>query len=205
VPVRIKVCGLTRVESALACVECGADAIGLNFWPGSKRRCAFDEAAGIVEAVGDRARVVAVFVDASREAIAEARAATGIEWVQLHGREPPELVTALAPHAYKALHVCDAAEVDGALAFPGDELLVDASLPGLPGGTGLTCDWDLAARVSRARRVWLAGGLRPENVREAVQRVRPFGVDVASGVERAPGEKDLARVRAFVEAARSAG
>lgn len=201
--VRVKVCGLTRVENALACVEAGADALGLNFWAGSKRRCELDEARRIVEAIGSRARVVGVFVDAERSEIEAVRAHTGLSWVQLHGREPRALLEGLLPRAYKATHLTDLAGVEEALGLPGDELMVDASLPGLPGGTGQTCDWDLAARLARARPVWLAGGLRPDNVGEAVRAVRPHGVDVASGVERAPGDKDPARVRALVRAVRA--
>lgn len=199
-PVRIKICGLTRVENAVACVEAGADAIGLNFWPKSKRRCELHEAARIVSAIGDRARVVGVFVDASIEDIQRVRATTGLAWAQLHGSEPEDVLTSLLPCAYKALHVSDRAGVERARAFPGDELLVDASLPGLPGGTGVACDWALASALARSRKLWLAGGLTPDNVADAVRAVQPHGVDVASGVERAPGEKDLALVRAFVRA-----
>lgn len=203
-PVRIKICGLTSVANAIACVDVGADAIGLNFWPKSKRRCGLDEATRIAEAVGARARVVAVFVDASREEIEAVRARTGIEWAQLHGREPPVLLDALLPRAYKAVHPTDAASLEDAIRYGGEELLVDASLPGVPGGTGRTCDWELAARLACARRVWLAGGLGPDNVADAVRTVRPYGVDVASGVERAPGDKDVALVARLVEAVRAA-
>ena len=199
----VKICGVTSLDDAIACVDLGADAIGLNFWPSSQRRCELDEARRITDALGARARVVAVFVDVGREAIERVRRESGIEWAQLHGSEPPALVSALLPHAYKAAHVTDAASLASALAAPGDELLVDASLPGLPGGTGRTCDWALAAQLARARRVWLAGGLRPDNVAEAIREVAPFGVDVASGVERAPGVKDHELVRAFIDAARS--
>ncbi|HEY8430448.1 MAG TPA: phosphoribosylanthranilate isomerase [Sandaracinaceae bacterium] len=201
-PPRVKICGVTSVEDALACADAGADAIGVNFWPGSKRRCELDVAERIARAVGDRVRVVAVFVDAPLEEIARVREATGIAWVQLHGREPASMIEALSPCAYKAVRPTSELDVREALALPGDELLVDASVPGVPGGTGRTCDWSLAARLSRARRVWLAGGLRAENVADAVRAVRPYGVDVASGVERSAGVKDHALVRAFVRAAR---
>ncbi len=203
-PVRIKICGVTTVDDALACVEAGADAIGLNFWPESKRRCARGEAACIVRAVGDRVRVVGVFVDESEREIERVRAETGVLWAQLHGDEPPELLTALLPCALKAVRPRDAAEARGALRFGGEELLVDAAVAGMPGGTGQRCDWTLAADLARERKVWLAGGLRPGDVGEAIRAVRPFGVDVASGVERAPGEKDHDLVRAFVAAVRAA-
>lgn len=202
--VRVKICGVTSVGDALACVEAGADAIGLNFWPRSKRRCELAEAARIVRALEDRARIVAVFVDASTHEIERVRAETGIAWAQLHGGEIEEELEALLPHAYKAVHLAGEHGVRTALGFGGDELLVDASVAGMPGGTGVKCDWALAARVARARKVWLAGGLRPGDVAQAIASVRPYGVDVASGVERAPGVKDHALVRAFVAAARSA-
>jgi len=189
---RVKICGLTRVDQAIACVDAGADAIGVNFWPRSKRRCPDDVAARIAEAVGARARVVAVVVDAAPARI-EAIRALGIRWIQLHGDEAPEALERWLPEAFKAVHV----EGDAAR-YPGEELLVDARVGDLPGGTGVTCDWDAAARLARTRRLWLAGGLGPDNVAEAVRRVRPYGVDVASGVERAPGDKDLARVARFV-------
>ncbi len=201
-PARVKICGITSLEDARACVDAGADAIGLNFWARSKRRCEEAVAAQIAASVD--ARVVAVFVDASLEEIERVRRATGIAWVQLHGREPGSHVEALAPRAYKAVHPSDEGGVREALAMPGEELLVDASVAGMPGGTGQTCDWALAARIASARRVWLAGGLRPSNVGEAIHAVRPFGVDVASGVEKSPGVKDLALVRAFVDAVRGA-
>lgn len=190
--VQVKVCGLTRVDQALACVDAGASAIGVNFWPRSKRRCGDEEAARLVEAVGARARVVAVVVDAAPARI-EAIRALGIRWIQLHGEESPEELARWLPEAFKAVH----READ-ATRFGGEELLVDARVGDLPGGTGVTCDWDAAARLARTRRLWLAGGLTADNVGEAVRRVRPFGVDVASGVERAPGDKDLALVARFV-------
>lgn len=203
-PLRIKICGVTSVADAMVCVEAGADAIGLNFWPGSKRRCGLDAARAIGAAVGERARLVGVFVDADRAEIERTLGASGLRWAQLHGNELPALVEALSPHVFKALHVRDEGELEAALGVPGQELLVDASLPGMPGGTGRTCDWRLAARLASARRVWLAGGLDPSNVAEAIAEVRPFGVDVASGVERAPGVKDHERIRAFIDAARGA-
>ncbi|HJL16211.1 MAG TPA: phosphoribosylanthranilate isomerase [Sandaracinaceae bacterium LLY-WYZ-13_1] len=201
---RVKVCGITSVDDALACVDAGADALGLNFWPRSVRRCAEGEARRIVEAVGERARLVAVVVDAPEPAVARLREAVGIRWIQLHGDEPPEALARWLPEAYKAVRPASAADVDAARAWGGEELLVDARVPGAPGGTGVVADWDLARSLARERRVWLAGGLHPDNVAEAVRRVDPYGVDVASGVESAPGVKDRAAVRRFVERARAA-
>jgi phosphoribosylanthranilate isomerase len=202
--VEVKICGLTSLADALRCVELGADAIGLNFWPGSPRATDIETAAKIVETVGDDVQIVAVFVDFGLEEIRAILRKTGIDWAQLHGDEPPELVSRLLPTAYKAIRVEDGSAVKIARRYPGDHLLLDASVPGLPGGTGRTFDWAIAAEVAKERILTLAGGLTPDNVAQAVRRVRPFRVDVASGVELAPGRKDPRLVARFVEAAKSA-
>ncbi len=200
---RIKVCGLRSAEEAAACVELGVDTLGLNFWPGTPRWVDLPTARGIADAVAGRATLVAVFVNATRDEVTRVREETGIAWAQLHGDEPPELVEALLPYAYKAVRVGGASVRATVRAYPGERILLDAAVPGaMPGGTGQTFDWALAAEVARERPLVLAGGLRPENVAGAIRAVRPFQVDVASGVESAPGVKALDKVRAFVEAAR---
>jgi len=202
--VEVKICGLTTVDDAVRCAEAGADALGLNFWPGSPRCVDASRAREIVKAAGDRAAMVAVFVDFSLDQVREILRETGIRWAQLHGGEPPELVAALLPTAYKAIGVRDGSAIELARSYPGEHLLLDASVPGMPGGTGRTFDWDIAATVAKERKLTLAGGLTPDNVAEAVRGVKPFRVDVASGVESAPGRKDPELVRAFIDAARSA-
>lgn len=202
---RIKVCGLTRVEDALAAVELGVDTLGLNFWPGTKRCVSITRAQEIVAAVSGRAELVAVFVDADEATIRETLTQTGITWAQLHGEEPPSLVEALLPNAYKALGVRDDSVRARAATYPGEHILLDAAVPGaMPGGTGQTFDWALATDIARTRKLTLAGGLHPDNVAEAVRVVAPYRVDVASGVESAPGIKDPSRMRAFVDAVRGA-
>lgn len=202
--VAVKICGLTRVDDAVRCVELGADAIGLNFWAGSSRCTGIRRAREIVDAVGDRAEMVGVFVNASLPEIASILERTGVDWVQLHGDEPPDVVEALLPRAYKALAVQGPSAVELARRYPGEHLLLDASVQGLRGGTGSTFDWTIARAVASERKLTLAGGLTPDNVAEAVRAVRPHRVDVASGVESEPGRKDPDKVRAFVEAAKSA-
>lgn len=201
--VRVKICGVTSVEDAVACVAAGADAIGLNFWPESPRRCTSQVAKRIMEEIGDEARVVAVLVDQPREA-SRLRRDVGLRWLQLHGDETPSELSRWLPEAYKAVRPATELDVDAALRFGGDEILVDARVRGLPGGTGVRAEWSLAERIARNRRVWLAGGLTPDNVRNAIEAVRPYGVDVASGVESAPGKKDLERVRELIQQARTA-
>ena len=129
---------------------------------------------------------------------------TGTQWAQLHGDETPGLVAELLPHAYKAIGVKDGSAIELAREFPGEHLLLDASVPGMPGGTGRTFDWAIAASVAKERKLTLAGGLTPDNVADAVRAVRPFRVDVASGVESASGRKAPDLVQRFIEAARGA-
>lgn len=208
---RIKICGITRVEDAVTAVREGADTIGLNFWPGTKRRVEVDVAREIVREVQGAAEIVAVFVDADEATIRATLEHTGIAWVQLHGTEPPSFLARFLPNAYKALGVRadDTAESVRArvASYGGVHVLLDASVPGaMPGGTGHTFDWSIARAVAAdpARKLTLAGGLRPENVADAVRAVRPYRVDVASGVESSPGVKDPLRVRALIEAVRGA-
>ncbi|HEX7481228.1 MAG TPA: phosphoribosylanthranilate isomerase [Polyangiales bacterium] len=200
--VAVKVCGVTSVSDALACVKLGADAIGLNFYAGSPRCVPVDVAAAIVSAVGTAVVTVGVFVDAPYEEIARVQASTALRCVQLHGDEPPALLERFLPHAYKAIRMRGRASLDLVASYPGRFVLLDAYVPGAQGGTGATFDWRLAAEVARTRQVTLAGGLTPDNVAAAVAAVQPFCVDVASGVESAPGVKDPAKVAAFVAAAK---
>lgn len=205
--ISIKVCGVTTVDDAVACVELGASAIGLNFVPESPRAIDLATARAISDAIGDRARVVGVVADLGRGALEALRRDAGLEWLQLHGDEPPEALTPFLPHAYKAIRVANAADAETADRYPGEHVLVDAKVTGALGGTGTRLDPTLVVSLAKRRKLTLAGGLRAENVAEAIALVRPFAVDVASGVERRgdPRRKDLEAVRAFIEAARSRG
>lgn len=200
----VKVCGITSIEQALFCVDAGVDAIGVNFVPSSPRRIDRERASAIARAVGERAAVVAVVADLEAGELRRLRADTAIRWLQLCGSETAELLADVGPEAYKAVRIGSAEDVAIAASFAGDRVLVDAKVEGALGGTGRSFDWTLVQKLARERRIVLAGGLRPDNVAQAIARVRPFGVDVASGVERAPGDKDLDAVRCFVENARRA-
>lgn len=216
---RVKICGVTTLDDALRCAEAGADLLGLNFYPPSPRYLPPERArliaAGLRAALGTACpTLVGVFVNAEAAAIARILDEVGLDAAQLSGDEPPQTLAALDGRAFKALRPRDAAAaLDAARLFaahaPRDErlpaLLVDAYHPQLYGGTGETAGQDVArAALGAASRVMLAGGLTPDNVAGRVRALRPWGVDVASGVERAPGVKDAALVRAFIAAVKSA-
>jgi phosphoribosylanthranilate isomerase len=201
----IKVCGITRFEDAFVALDAGADALGVNFVSSSKRHVDVEFGRALCEAVGDRAEIIAVVADRSLAELAEIRERTGVAWLQLHGSEAPDAVRALLPHAYKAVRIATASDANEAQRMPGERLLADAKVEGELGGTGKVFDWRLVVELSRERKLVLAGGLTPENVAEAIRITRPFGVDVASGVEAGdPRKKDPERVARFVRAVRSA-
>ena len=201
---QIKVCGITTPGDADACVALGVDWLGLNFVASSPRCIDVAAAMAIRDAVRGRAELVGVVADRNEAALQTLRQAAGLDRLQLHGNEPPELVRRLAPYAFKALRVGSAADVTLAEGFSG-LLLIDSKVPGTLGGTGRTVDFSLVTGLARARKVILAGGLTPANVAVAVRTVKPWGVDVASGVERSPRVKDLDKVKAFVDSARLSG
>lgn len=198
-----KVCGITRLADALHAVEHGATALGFVFWPGSPRCIAPERAAAIVRELPSAVTAVGVFVNQPVDEIARVAAASGIGTIQLHGDEPAEYATALSWPVWRAMSL--AAAVNGTLSSwpPDATILLDAHDPVRRGGTGEPIDWDRAAEVARRRRVVLAGGLTPDNVQHAIATVRPFGVDVSSGVEEAPGVKNFEKVARFLERARA--
>lgn len=203
----VKICGVTTIEDALLAADLGASAIGLNFVTGSPRRIDAARARAIAQAVHDAKGkgilVVGVVADMPLDAMRALVRETGLDCLQLHSDEPPEVLEPLLPHAYKAVRIASAEDVARASAYPGDYLLVDAKVEGALGGTGATFDWSLVRELARTRKLTLAGGLTPDNVARAVRELEPYCVDVASGVERSPGVKDEGKMRAFVEAART--
>jgi phosphoribosylanthranilate isomerase len=212
---QIKICGLTSVDDALAAADAGADAIGLNFWPRSKRHVSQAEAWDIEAAVAHRVVKVGVFVNASAEEVSNTAKEVGLDWIQLHGDEPAQLLAEMPLNlrVMRALR-CGVKGMAGARDFLAaccerapDAILIDADAGNSYGGTGQVADW---TRIAHERHMIgpvpliLAGGLTPGNVAEAIALVRPDGIDVASGVESAPGHKDAAMMRDFVAAAREA-
>lgn len=209
VRVHVKICGVRTALDARACVELGASSIGVNFVPASPRCVtvsAAREIARAVHATGKKVIVVGVVANMTLDAMRALVHDAELDCLQLHGDESPETLAALLPHAYKATRIATASDVQRARAYPGEYLLVDAKVAGVLGGSGTAFDWALVKELATERRLTLAGGLDPDNVARAVREVRPYCVDVASGVEHAgsPGEKDLAKVRAFIEAAQAA-
>lgn len=198
----IKICGITRPEDAAMAASLGATAIGIVFWAGSPRAVTVGQAAAIAAAVPAGVLTVGVFVNAAREAMADAVRQAGLGAVQLHGDEAPDFAESLPWHVIKAVPVPADGPLPDLTPWAGVRVLIDAHDPVRRGGTGRMVDWSRAAALAAARPVILAGGLSPETAAQAVARVRPAGIDVSSGVERAPGVKDEARLRALFAAVR---
>jgi phosphoribosylanthranilate isomerase len=202
---RVKICGITNLDDAAEAVLLGAWAIGLIYYDKSPRRCMPDEAAAICAAFRRKCEVVGVFVNPELEEVAKAVEGAGLTMVQLNGAEGPQFCAEVARRTgvkvIKAIHVSSGAEVHGAEAFRTDYHLFDRRGKGLWGGTGESFDWSLLRGHGSVIPSIVAGGLRPDNVAEAIAVTRPFAVDVASGVEAELGRKDHAKMAAFCEAA----
>jgi phosphoribosylanthranilate isomerase len=203
--VRVKICGITHPEDALEAVEAGADALGFMFYERSPRHVDLAEAGDIARRLPPFVAKVGVFVNPTADYVRQAIAQSGLDTLQFHGEESSDFCSQFGLKVIKAFRVSDASLLPALLAYATDAWLLDSYVPGQLGGTGECFNWDLALEAkSHGRPIILAGGLTPENVAEAVRRVRPFGVDVSSGVESAPGEKDADKMRAFIAAARMA-
>ena len=198
----VKVCGVTRIEDAAAACELGAAAVGFIFWPESPRFIDPYRARAIVRTLPPFVTPVGVFVNQPLDYVNGVSTLVRLGAVQLHGDETPGFAAAVSSPVIKAM----ALGAGDARAWPVEvRLLLDVHDPVARGGTGRTIDWTAAADVAAQRQILLAGGLTPDNVADAVARVRPFGIDVSSGVERAPGIKDHRRLRALFEAVHDAG
>ena len=213
---QVKICGLTNASDVESVAALTPDAIGFVCWPKSKRAVTPAQVGAWTSGLPDSIQKVGIFVDATADELRQARAEAGFDILQLHGAEFPAFVNQLGLPTWKALHLQEIAiEWQNTLSDlpsrgnppPGflQAFLIDSGNASNPGGTGITSDWDRAAEfvISSPRPVWLAGGLDPMNVRLAMEKVQPFGVDVSSGVEASPGKKDLARVRDFIEQVRA--
>ncbi|MGF6669220.1 MULTISPECIES: phosphoribosylanthranilate isomerase [Pseudomonas] len=203
--VRSKICGITRIEDALAAVEAGADAIGFVFYAKSPRAVNVQQARAIIRALPPFVTTVGLFVNASRCELGEILDAVPLDLLQFHGDENAEACEEWRRPYIKALRVKAGDDIAAAVAaYPGASgVLLDTYVEGVPGGTGEAFDWSLIP-PDLSKPLILAGGLTPENVADAVARVRPYAVDVSGGVEASKGIKDHAKIRAFIAAARKA-
>jgi len=208
---RVKICGLTNPKDALVAAEAGADFLGFIFYPPSPRYVTPEQAQEIVTQIRSQSPIsnphlVGVFVDQRPEIVAQTLDFCGLDYAQLHGTEPPERVTTLMDwglSVIKAFRIRDGASLVEIERYRATAYLLDAYVPGQPGGTGHTFDWALAARARQYGPVILAGGLTPGNVAQAVHQVQPWAVDVSSGVEATPGRKDHDKLRQFIAATKS--
>jgi phosphoribosylanthranilate isomerase len=202
----VKICGITRPEDAVAAIRAGADWLGLNFWPTSKRYLTLAQASDVVHAARQErpeVGIVGVFVDQPLGEVTGVLSSLELDRAQLHGDEPPDFVRRLGDRAIKALAMAEEAQLDELAEYDCPVVLVDTPSPGR-GGSGIVGDWSVAQAAAALRKVILAGGLTPDNVADAIAAVQPWGVDVASGVESAPGVKDAELIASFVARARAA-
>ena len=207
---KIKICGIKTLKDALAAIDAGADYLGFNFYPKSarfveKETCA--EITSVLKREHPQIKLVGVFVNSPVDEVKNILETCHLDLAQLHGDETPEMLESFSGKAFKAIRLSASTSADESVspflksvsesALPA--LLIDATVKGVYGGSGVTADWSAAAELAKKYPLLLAGGLTPENVADAVRQVKPWGVDVASGVESAPGEKDAVKMIQFVK------
>jgi len=203
--VKVKICGITSAEDALTAVDAGADALGFMFYASSPRCVTRETATRIIQQLPPFVAKVGVFVNPSVEEVRQAIADCSLDTLQFHGEETPEFCRQFGLKALKAFRVQGPETLEALPTYSSMAWLLDSFVAGTRGGTGNTFNWDIAARaVEMGGRVILAGGLTPENVADAVRKVRPYGLDGSSGVESAPGKQDAVKARAFIAAAKGA-
>jgi phosphoribosylanthranilate isomerase len=203
-PVKVKICGITSLADARVAVEAGADALGFVFYEPSPRYISPEAASVIIGQLPPFPVKVGVFVDAPQDLVFRAMNHCRLNLLQFHGDEPPDYCLQFGLMSMKAFRIQSADSLQRLADYPTDAWLLDACVLDKPGGTGQTFNWDLAFEAGKlGRPVFLAGGLTPENVADAVRRAHPYAVDVSSGVEAAPGVKDPDKVRAFIESAKA--
>jgi phosphoribosylanthranilate isomerase len=202
--VKVKICGITNLADARAAVEAGADALGFMFFEISARRVDAAAAKKIIKALPPFVSKAGVFVNPSEDFVRDVIAQTGIDTLQFHGEETPAFCQQFSLPVIKAFRMQDRQSLKQLAGYETAAWLLDTFVEGKAGGTGQQFNWDLAVEArALGRPIILAGGLTPANAKQAVAKVRPFGVDVSSGVEASPGKKDPAKIRAFIQSARS--
>ncbi len=202
--IKIKICGITNLEDALAAADMGADALGFNFYKKSPRYIEPEKAAEIIAQLPPFAMPVGIFVNEREEKIRDIQQLACLHAIQLHGDESPEFCQRFGSRVIKAFQVKDKESLKNMAHYHVSALLLDSYRDGLHGGTGTTFDWHLAVVAKTFGKVILAGGLTPENVAEAVKLVQPYGVDVAGGVEKEKGIKDHTKMKKFITEVRRA-
>jgi phosphoribosylanthranilate isomerase len=201
--IKIKICGITNFDDALAAVDAGADALGFVFYPESPRAVSRKTAAAIVARLPESITPVGVFVDEDQHLVRETLHECSLRIAQLHGSESADYCSTLGCPVIKALRIRTLPDAEALAGYHILAFLLDAFVAGVPGGTGTRLDWELAGSIQAPHPIILAGGLTPENVGDAIRRVRPHAVDVSSGVERGSRRKDHAKMKAFVISARA--
>lgn len=205
VDVKVKICGITSPADAQAAVQAGADALGLMFFPASPRYISLETAQDIVRSLPPYVLRTGVFADATPSEVFAAIQCCQLNLLQFHGAETPEFCLQFGVMSMKAFRVKNGDSLASMSAYQTDAFLLDSHVAGKAGGTGETFNWDLALEAKKfGKPIFLAGGLTPQNVAEAVRKVQPFGVDVSSGVEASPGKKDARKMEEFIAAVRGA-
>lgn len=197
-PTLVKICGITNTDDALNAVECGADFLGFNFHPDSPRYLSPDRAKEIFREIPPAVSKVGVFVNTPAVAAVDIAVDLELDYLQFHGDETPEYCNAIGRPWYKAFGLKNETVLPSIPLYKSEWLMVDAYVEKIFGGSGVTTNWDIAVKAKIFGKLFLAGGLRPDNVEMAIQTVAPFAVDVASGVESSPGVKDHEKVEAFI-------
>jgi phosphoribosylanthranilate isomerase len=203
--IEVKICGLTNAEDARVALEAGADYLGFVIYEKSPRGVTVERMAEILAELGDGVRAVGVFVNEPSSKVDGIVRRCHLHAAQIHGDEAPGSFNAFSHRVWRAVWIQDGVALPPPPEWPADRYVIDAAVPGLYGGSGVKADWDVASSLADRYPAMLAGGLRPDNVVDAIRCVSPMGVDVSSGVEAEPGRKDHDAVRAFVAAAKSAG
>ena len=201
--VRVKICGITSIDDAQAAVEAGADALGFMFYEPSPRYLTPEEAGAIIRELPAHVARVGVFVDTDEATIRNTATTAGLDTLQFHGNESPDFCTQFKLRTIKAFRVKDGESLGQLAGYGTDAWLLDSYVQGVPGGTGERFNWDLAVEAKRLGcPILLAGGVTPDNAGKAVDQVAPFGLDVSSGVEAAPGRKDAAKMATLIASAK---
>ena len=203
--VRVKICGITRLDDALGAVEAGAEALGFMFYETSPRNVSVKVTADIIRQLPPFVAKVGVFVNATEDVVRKTAVECGLDTLQFHGDETPAFCGKFSPlKVYKAFRIQGLESLQRLPTYKTDAWLLDGFMPDKPGGAGAKFNWDLAVEAQKlGRPIILAGGLTPENVADAVRKVQPYAVDVSSGVESAPGKKDRAKMQRFIAAAKA--